>query len=217
MNRNDYAILPLLVAGLVSAACGGAPQNTTTTPTADEAAAPVAAAPTPAPQPTPAQTNDVVGTLGIVLLALLALAILAAGLLFLRRRHPVAAEVEETPVVADTAEEPSPVYAAEPVAPTPIRRRDANPVAGALPSDGAAVDLPAKLPESYEERSALLDRMVAAKPDRANPFTDRRARLRRARLILQSLGTTFEREPLIDLSQYPNNWPELQRPRYKAA
>ena len=190
-------------------------------PLPDEAAAPVAAAPTPAPQPTPAQTNDVVGTLGIVLLALLALAILAAGLLFLRRRHPVAAEVEETPVVADTAEEPSPVYAAEPVAepvaPTPIRRRDANPVAGALPSDGAAVDLPAKLPESYEERSALLDQMVAAKPDRANPFTDRRARLRRARLILQSLGTTFEREPQIDLSQYPNNWPELQRPRYKAA
>ena len=194
-------------------------------PSPDESVAPVATAPTRAPQPTPTQTNDVVGTLGVILLALLALAILAAGLLFLRRRHPVAGEVEETPVVTDSAKEPSPVYAAEPMAepiapvaaPTPLRRRDANPFAGALPSDGAAVDLPAKVPDSYEERSALLKRMVEARPDRANPFTDRKARLRRARLILQSLGTTFEREPLIDLSQYPNNWPELQRPRYEAA
>ena len=79
------------------------------------------------------------------------------------------------------------------------------------------VDLPATAPEDYEERSALLERMVAARPDKANPFTDRRARLHRARLILQSLGRTFEREPQIDLSQYPNNWPELQRPNYKAA
>jgi hypothetical protein len=102
-------------------------------------------------------------------------------------------------------------------APAMPYRRDPQPVRGALPSDGAAVDLPATVPETYEERSALLKRMVEARPDRANPFTDRKARLRRARLILQSLGTTFDREPLIDLSQYPNNWPELQRPRYKAA
>jgi hypothetical protein len=59
--------------------------------------------------------------------------------------------------------------------------------------------------------------MVAARPDKANPFTDRRQRTKRARLIMQSLGVTFDREPRIDLSQYPNNWPELQRPRYKAA
>jgi hypothetical protein len=101
--------------------------------------------------------------------------------------------------------------------PSALRRRDPSPVRGALPSDGASVDLPAKLPESYEERSALLDKMAEAKPDKANPFTDRRQRLRRARLIMQSLGHTFEREPRIDLSQYPNNWPELARQYHKAA
>ena len=118
--------------------------------------------------------------------------------------------IAETPVAEPIVETPM-------AAPTMLRRREPNPVAGALPSDGAAVDLPAKAPENYEERSALLERMVAARPDRANPFTDHRARLHRARLILQSLGVTFDREPRIDLSQYPNNWPELARPQYKAA
>lgn len=36
-----------------------------------------------------------------------------------------------------------------------------------------------------EDRQALLDRMVAAEPDALNPFGSRKARLRRARLILQ--------------------------------
>ena len=102
-------------------------------------------------------------------------------------------------------------------APTVLRRHDASPVAGALPSDGAAVDLPARLPEGYEERNALFQRMVDARPDKANPFTDRRQRMKRARLIMQSLGVTFDHEPRIDLSQYPNNWPELRRPYHKAA
>ncbi len=184
-------------------------------------AAPIAAAPVPAPEPTPTQTNDVIGTLGLILLGLLTLAILAAGLLFFRRRHPVAARTIAGPV-ADRPFAEAPV--AEPaaaaavlVAPTMLRRRDANPVAGTLPSDGAAVDLPARMPETYEERSALLERMVDARPDRANPFTDRKARLHRARLIMQSLETTFDREPRIDLSQYPNNWPELRRQYHKAA
>ena len=97
-------------------------------------------------------------------------------------------------------------------------RREASPVRGALPSEGAAVDLPATAPEDYEERSALLERMVAARPDKANPFTDRRARLHRARLILQSLGRDFSQsEPWIDLSQYPNNWPELANKHSAAA
>jgi hypothetical protein len=199
-------------------------------PPVDVAPAPVAlpveaipeesAAPPPAAQPTPVQKIDVVGVLGVVLLALLALAILAAGLLFFRRRHPAAAGTLTEPVAPRQAE-PRPLVE-RPVAPLATApampyRRDPQPVRGALPSDGAAVDLPAAVPESYEERSALLKRMVGGKPDRANPFTDRKARQHRARLILQSLGTTFDREPRIDLSQYPNNWPELQRPRYKAA
>ena len=83
--------------------------------------------------------------------------------------------------------------------------------------DGAAVDLPARLPEAHEERAALFERMVDARPDKAKPFPERHARARRARLIMQSLGRTFDREPLIDLSQYPNNWPELARQYHKAA
>jgi hypothetical protein len=59
--------------------------------------------------------------------------------------------------------------------------------------------------------------MIDAPPDRANPFTDRRARLRRARLILQSLGRTFENaKPWIDLSDYPENWPALAHRRADA-
>ncbi|MGZ5807658.1 MAG: hypothetical protein ACXWIV_11035 [Croceibacterium sp.] len=184
------------------------------------------APPPPAAEPTPVQTNNVIGTLGLALLGLLALAILAAGLLFLRRRHPVVTDTVEDPLATSpVVEEPiveepvaEPVAAAMPVAaPTMIHRRDINPVAGALPSNGAAVDLPAKLPETHEERTALFERMVDARPDKANPFTDRHARMRRARLIMQSLGVTFDREPRIDLSQYPNNWPELLRQYHKAA
>jgi hypothetical protein len=77
---------------------------------------------------------------------------------------------------------------------------------------------PRELPESYEEREALFRRMVDARPDRANPFTDRKARMKRARLIMQSIGRDFgEADPWIDLSQYPNNWPELASKRSAAA
>ena len=82
---------------------------------------------------------------------------------------------------------------------------------------GAAVALPRTLPEGYAEREALFRRLVDAQPDRANPFTDRKARMKRARLIMQSIGRDFgDSEPWIDLSQYPHNWPELQKRSYAA-
>lgn len=91
-------------------------------------------------------------------------------------------------------------------------------VAGTLPSNGASVDLPARIPDTYEERDALIKRMVAAKPDKANPFTDRKGRTKRARLIIQSLERDFATaDPWIDLSQYPNNWPQLAKRRYPQA
>jgi hypothetical protein len=195
-------------------------------PTADTVetdTASIAPPPSPAAQPTPTQGDNVIGTLGVVLLGLLALAILAAGLLFFRRRNPVIAQTVEEPVAdapvveAAVAEPAAAVAAPAMAAPTMLHRRDPNPVAGALPSDGAAVDLPARLPESFEERNALFERMVNARPDRANPYTERHARMRRARLIMQSIGVTFDREPRIDFSQYPNNWPELRRQYHKAA
>lgn len=42
------------------------------------------------------------------------------------------------------------------------------------------------VPQTRAERDALLERMVAAPPDANNPFTSRKARMRRARIILQS-------------------------------
>jgi len=130
----------------------------------------------------------------------------------------IAAVTATTPVRADRPVEPTLTE------PTPIRRqnvsfgatgRSATP--GALPSAGASVDLPARVPEDFDERSALLQRMIEAKPDKANPFRNRKSRAKRARLILQSLGRKFEHnDPWIDLSQYPNNWPELAR-RYSQA
>jgi hypothetical protein len=173
-----------------------------------------------------AQTNEargIAGTIGLIALALLALIIAGVAYLFFRRRSPVTTQVVEEPTTTHTlAEAATPAPVAESQAevmatPTMLRRRDTAPMRGALPSAGASVDLPATVPESYEERSALLDKMVNAKPDRANPFTDRRQRMHRARLILQSLGRTFEHEPRIDLSQYPNNWPELARQYHRAA
>jgi hypothetical protein len=213
------AVAPAVVAPVAAVP---PPANDVAPPPADALdAAPVAAVPVPAAEPTPVQDNNVIGTLGLVLLGLLALAILAAGLLFFRRRHPVVTETVENPLMTrPVAEAPiaEPAAAAAPMAaPTMLHRRDPSPVAGALPSEGAAVDLPAKPPESYEERNALFERMVNARPDKANPFTDRRQRMKRARLIMQSLGVTFDREPRIDLSQYPNNWPELRRQYHKAA
>jgi len=202
-----------------------APVDTVVAPATTDAAPPVAANPDGVADSN--QTaNGLTGTIGVFVLALLALIIAFVAFLFMRRRSPVTTQVVETPAATHTLAEPAAPATAETVAasqaevmatPTALRQRDADPVRGALPSDGAAVDLPARMPETYEERSALLDKMVAAGPDKANPFTDRRQRLRRARLIMQSLGHTFDREPLIDLSQYPNNWPELARQYHKAA
>ncbi len=95
----------------------------------------------------------------------------------------------------------------------PARERSPN-----LAPAGATVALPRTIPATYDEREALLQRMVAAKPDRANPFHSPRARRHRARLIMQSLGRTFANgKSRIDLSQYPQNWPELQHNRPAAA
>ena len=84
--------------------------------------------------------------------------------------------------------------------------RTSTPVA-----NGDPVALPADVPQTFEERDALLKKLVAAEPDRANPFTGVRARARRAKLIMQSLNRDFtSRKPRIDLSEYTNRWPALR-------
>lgn len=75
---------------------------------------------------------------------------------------------------------------------------------------GAAVPLPRERLTSSNDRRTLINRMVGAEPDRANPFRTRKARLHRAKLVEQSIGRKFPGgKSRIDLSQYPMNWPEL--------
>jgi hypothetical protein len=171
--------------------------------------------------PAPAADENTTAVLALVLVALLGLIGAIFAFTALRRRHPATAAARK----ATRAPEPAPrpvASVAEPAPlaqPAPVSAFDwdsapakAQETARPLSSRGAAVPLPARLPDSYEERDALLQRMIDAPPDRANPFTDRRARLRRARLILQSLGRSFENtKPWIDLSDYPENWPALAR------
>lgn len=189
-------------------------------PAAAEAPAPVVAPPAAAPMTadaTPAgtataPTNANLTLIATVLAALVVLGLAIWGFVAIGRRKRaderfVVAEIER-PIVA----EPMPLAA------TPADRPHAPAPAPAMAHGGASVPLPRRLPASFEERDALLKRMIDARPDRANPFTNRRARLRRARLILQSLDRDFgDTKPWIDLSQYPGNWPEFSRSRYAAA
>jgi hypothetical protein len=156
-----------------------------------------------------------------VLAGLGAIALAIWGFIAIGRRRPVdrkAAMLIERPVVTTLSEPLAQPLAAEPV-PTPSVS-PLHPVASApsMAHTGASVPLPSKMPETFEERDALVKRMVAARPDRANPFTSPIQRHKRAKLILQSLGRDFgDAEPWIDLSQYPQNWPELARRKQAAA
>lgn len=106
-----------------------------------------------------------------------------------------------------------------PVAPPHPSRIEPNPAGGTVvmerpvkelaTEDRPAVELPQAEPHGAE-RERLLHRMATAEPDRANPFHSYKARRKRARLILQSIGRTFENtKPKIDLSQYTRTWPAL--------
>ena len=128
-----------------------------------------------------------------------------------RRRQRVLDEATYEPV-AHEPQTPEPVAIAIPEAvyTAPVISSVAAPVASARVS-GDPVALPAAMPETFEERDALLKELVAAEPDRANPFVSTRARARRAKLIMQSLGRSFQhRKPRIDLSQYSHRWPALR-------
>ena len=173
----------------------------------------------PAAELTPVQDPVSDGSGAALLFALLAVGGvgLAAFLLFRSRRRKRNEEVPviEQPVVAEPLSrdtetvgttynsEPAPAMRAEPVTPAPITPATSN--------KDVAVELPSEAPRNPAERDRLLKRMIDAKPDLANPFASHKARAKRARLILQSLGTRFtDRKPGIDLSQYTNVWPELR-------
>ena len=200
-----------------------------------ETVVPVALAPIPpVTEPVRQTAGDDTGLLALILGGLVFLALAIWGFIAIGSRRPVRRYAAETIAPTPVTAAPKPVVieqasvaGREPVALAPCAVTPLNapsftaqpaPASGALAHTGASVALPARTPENYAERDALMKRMIAARPDRANPFTDRGARTKRARLILQSLGRDFgETEPWIDLSQYPNNWPELARKRSAAA
>lgn len=188
-------------------------------PVLADTATPVAA--TAAPAPVRASSPDNTGEIAVAsLLGALGLAAVG-GIAFAaarrRRRNavlvhePVAAASE--PLAAEGQDE---VFAFTPPQPAvgaftaPALSATATPRTSARVS-GDPIPLPREVPETFEERDALLKELVAAEPDKANPFTGLRARARRAKLIMQSLGQDFrDRKPRIDLSEYTNRWPALR-------
>jgi hypothetical protein len=210
-----------------------------TTPAAPAAAAPasapVATQIAQAPAGTTAVTSDATGEVALaVLLGAFGLAAVGGVAYAASRRRrrdfdsvyaddavayePVAREpaIEAEPALARTHEPtPAPVFTAPAQAAsafaTPLVASGASQRATESRANGDPIALPQQAPETFEERDALLKELVAAPPDKANPFTSPRARARRAKLIIQSLGRDFtSRKPRFDLSEYTNRWPALR-------
>lgn len=102
-----------------------------------------------------------------------------------RRRRPYEEDVDFVPpvIVPPARAEGRPPMAARMVAMQP-------PV---MPRPAGV--MPTVAPAGAREREALIERMVAAAPDASNPFTSRKARRRRARLIMQSMPEAAMSQP----------------------
>jgi len=185
-----------------------------TAPLAEPMTADVATATVPDIAPTPTDSGNRTALMAQLLAGLLVAGAALAAFLALRRRRPTDSDDIVAPVIVERQPAYTPASVAEPVRAQPQVEmpQPAMATAAALPTAGAAVALPPVAPTDQTERTELLKKMVAARPDRANPFRSPKARLHRARLILQSLGRKFENaRPRIDLSQYTSNWPALAR------
>lgn len=171
--------------------------------------APVAAAEMTNPEPIAGP--DWIAFIALALAGLIPLTLAFLAFAWFRRRshrvsrhETVALETQAEDDPATPVAEPEPPVEREPA---PAHKSPLESYQG-LPNGGGAVTLPTAIPETFEERDALLKRMIAAEPDRANPFRSTKARAKRARLILQSLGRKFDDEkPRIDLSEYTANGP----------
>ncbi|NLR69575.1 hypothetical protein HGI47_01625 [Novosphingobium sp. ERN07] len=102
-----------------------------------------------------------------------------------RRRRPYEQDVDFVPpvIVPPASMEGRPPMAARMVAMQP-------PV---MPHPASI--MPTVAPAGAREREALIERMVASAPDASNPFTSRKARRRRARLIMQSMPDAAMSQP----------------------
>ncbi len=180
-------------------------------PIAEEAAAATETELAPIPEPVEDTSS------AALLLALLGVGGigLAAFMLFRsrrrRRREDQVPEIERPVVAGAVARDHERPALEDDVEPLRTVQPDPTLPLDVADAGNAPVVLPAEKPRDPAERDRLLRRMIDAKPDRANPFVSHKARAKRARLILQSIGTRFtDRKPGIDLSQYTNVWPELR-------
>ena len=119
-----------------------------------------------------------------------------------RRKRDVAEPVVfERPVVA-APPQPASIAAVAPLkpmfafAPAPEIERKVERVAAPAPILTGAVP-------HGEERQTLLDRMVAAAPDKANPFTSAKGRRKRARIMLQSREAAQQSNPAVGTPASP--------------
>lgn len=101
------------------------------------------------------------------------------GLAMNRRRRPYEEDVDFVPPVATR-----PALRPQP------ESRAAPPMPPARPSAMALASAP--VASTSGERAALIERIVASPPDAANPFRSRKARRRRARIMVQSMAARSE-------------------------
>lgn len=158
-----------------------APVAATPTPPVAEPAVPVAAAPAEAAPPPAAATDEGTSDWALPVGAAATLLVLGGvGLAMSRRRRAYEEDVDFVPPVATR-----PAFRPQP------ERRTAAPVAPERPTAPTFAMSPA-VARTASEREALIERIVAAAPDDANPFTSRKARRRRARIMVQSMMARSE-------------------------
>lgn len=176
-----------------------------------------------------AAAQDITGLIALALAGIIPLGFAVFAFMWWRRRSR-----RTSYVPMETIEQPLPRRATNPAATAPVIDHApyvpvdtplaANTVAttpvpvmamsSAQSRTSGEVVLPREMPKTFAERDRLLRQLVAAKPDRANPFKAPKARARRARLIMQSLGRKFDEvSPRFDLSQYSYLWPNLAKPQ----
>lgn len=159
---------------------GDAPPAVVSSPAATAPITEPGAVASPAPAAAPADTNNNAGfpIEGIAGL-LAALGIAGAGAYAMTRRR-ADSEDEFVEDFASPEPEPTPAAMADPMA------LPANPPTRPAARLGPSAEALAAGPVPIgDDRAELLEAMVAAAPNEANPFTSRKARMRRARLILQ--------------------------------
>lgn len=176
VQRNRTAVAPRAVTAATVAPIAAAGLTASQSVVDAAPAAVLPAAVEAAPMAAPVATSDMgdEALFGAGLLAALGLGGLA--LAFTRRRRAKRSDVDRarapvlvTPPAATIAPTPAPIVHRAPVPQW---------------TSPAAFALPAAVPQDMQARRALIERMVTAKPDAANPFKSRKARTRRARLIL---------------------------------